>query len=86
LRCPYGDKQREPSGKRCHSLQRKNAADAWVVRDQYRTLMLPFLVRLPLFLIWVMAWLPRLTGGKGQIPDHEYWLQMSDEAKRRASC
>lgn len=28
----------------------------------------------PLLLVWVMARLPRLTGGKGQIPDHEYWL------------
>ena len=28
----------------------------------------------PLLLVWVMARLPRLTGGKGQIPDHEYWF------------
>lgn len=52
----------------------KNSADAWVTRDQYRILMLLFLVGLPLLLVWVMAWLPRLTGGKGQIPDHEYWF------------
>jgi uncharacterized membrane protein len=52
----------------------KSDADAWVSRDQYRILILLFLVGLPLFLVWGMAWLPRLTGGKGQIPDHEYWF------------
>jgi len=52
----------------------KNDADAWVSRDQYRVLILIVLIGLPLFLVWVMAWLPRLTGGKGQIPDHEYWF------------
>lgn len=57
----------------------KNGADTWVTRDQYRILMLLFLVGLPLLLVWVMARLPRLTGGKGQIPDHEYWF--ADERK-----
>jgi uncharacterized membrane protein len=52
----------------------KNDADAWVSRDQYRVLILLALIGLPVFLVWVMAWLPRLTGGKGQIPDHEYWF------------
>jgi uncharacterized membrane protein len=52
----------------------KNEADAWVSRDQYRILVLLSLVGLPSLLIWMMAWLPRLTGGKGQIPDHEYWF------------
>src|SRR4249919_1204718 len=52
----------------------KNEADSWVSRDQYRVFILLFLVGLPLLLVWVMAWLPRLTGGKGQIPDHEYWF------------
>jgi hypothetical protein len=33
-----------------------------------------FIIGLPLLLVWVMAWLPRLTSGKGQIPDHEYWF------------
>ena len=64
----------------------KNEADSWVSRDQYRVFILLFLVGLPLLLVWVMAWLPRLTGGKGQIPDHEYWFAMSDETKRNASC
>jgi hypothetical protein len=37
-------------------------------------LMLSCLIGLPLSLVWLMARLPRLTGGKGQIPDHEYWF------------
>ena len=62
----------------------KNEADAWVDRDQYRILLLLCLVGLPLLLVWVMAWLPRLTGGKGQIPDHEYWFahERRDETER----
>jgi hypothetical protein len=52
----------------------KNGADAWVARDQYRILMLLCLIGLPLLVVWVMARLPRLTGGKGQIPDHEHWF------------
>ena len=43
-------------------------------RGQYRVFILLFLVGVPLLLVWVMAWLPRLTGGKGQIPDCEYWF------------
>ncbi|MGA8997848.1 MAG: hypothetical protein WB463_08200 [Pseudolabrys sp.] len=62
----------------------KNGADAWVARDQYRILMLSCLIGLPLLLVWLMAWLPRLTGEKGQIPDHEYWLatEQRDATKR----
>jgi uncharacterized membrane protein len=52
----------------------KNGADAWVTRGQYRILIVAALIGLPLLLVWLMARLPRLTGGKGQIPDHEYWF------------
>jgi uncharacterized membrane protein len=52
----------------------KNNADAWVARDHYRILILLCLVGVPLLLVWLMARLPRLTGGKGQIPDYEYWF------------
>jgi uncharacterized membrane protein len=52
----------------------KNEADGWVSRDQYRGFILLFLVGLPLLLVGVMAWLPRLTSGKGQIPNCEYWF------------
>jgi hypothetical protein len=43
----------------------KKSADTLVSRDQYRVLILLFLIGLPLLLVWVMAWLPRITGGKG---------------------
>lgn len=49
-------------------------ADAWISREQYRALILLFLIGVPLLLVGLMAWLPLLTGGKGQIPDHEYWF------------
>lgn len=52
----------------------KNSDDAWISRDLYRVLILLSLIGLPLLLIWVMALLPRLTDGMGQIPDHEYWF------------
>src|SRR4051794_5258082 len=52
----------------------KGAADGWVTRDQYRWSLPLVLVGLPVLLVWLMAGLPRLTQGKGQIPDAEYWF------------
>jgi len=50
------------------------AADGWTTRETYRVYVLLSLAGLPLLLIWVMAGLPRLTKGKGQIPNCEYWF------------
>ena len=55
-------------------------ADNWMTRDYYRVFILLFLVGLPLLLVWVMAGLPLITGGKGQIPNCEYWF--ADERQR----
>jgi hypothetical protein len=49
-------------------------ADGWINRENYRFLMSSLLVLLPLLLVWLMAGLPRLTNGKGQIPNCEYWF------------
>ena len=49
-------------------------ADGWTNRDHYRLFIVLFLVGLPLLLVWVMAGLPRLTNGRGQIPNCEYWF------------
>jgi uncharacterized membrane protein len=49
-------------------------ADGWMKRDRYGLLMLSFLVGVPALLVWVMAGLPRLTNGKGQIPNNDYWF------------
>jgi uncharacterized membrane protein len=49
-------------------------ADGWMTRDQYRYYILGFLILLPSLLVWVMAVLPRLTGGRGQIPNSDYWF------------
>ena len=48
--------------------------DRWITRDHYRVLALVTLVGLSPLLVWVMGILPRYTGGRGQIPDPEYWF------------
>jgi uncharacterized membrane protein len=50
------------------------AADNWTTRETYRVFALLSLAGLPLLLVWIMAGLPRLTKGRGQIPDCEYWF------------
>lgn len=50
------------------------SADNWIDRDTYRVFALLTLVTLPLLLVWLMAGLPRLTKGRGQVPDCEYWF------------
>jgi uncharacterized membrane protein len=54
--------------------------DGWATRDQYRVLIMASLLGMPLLLVSIMAGLPRLTKGKGQIPDGEYWF--ADERRR----
>ena len=58
-----------------------SAPDGWVSREKYGIFALLFLVGLPLGLFAVMAGLPRLTGGKGLIPNSEYWF--ADERKQQ---
>ena len=52
-------------------------ADAWATRQEYLLFILLLLVLLPSLLVWLMAGLPRLTKGKGQIPNCEYWFAPS---------
>lgn len=52
----------------------RSAPDGWLTREQYGLYALLFLIALPLLLFAAMAGLPHLTGGKGQIPNHEYWF------------
>jgi uncharacterized membrane protein len=58
-----------------------SAPDGWVSREEYGIFALLFLVGLPLVLFAVMAGLPRVTGGKGLIPNSEYWF--ADERKQQ---
>jgi uncharacterized membrane protein len=51
-----------------------NFADGWVTRQQYGFYALLLLIGLPLLLFAAMAGLPRLTEGKGQVPNCEYWF------------
>jgi len=50
------------------------AADSWTTRETYQVFVLLSLVGLPLLLVWLVAGLPRLTKGRGQVPDCEYWF------------
>jgi uncharacterized membrane protein len=50
------------------------AADGWTSREGYRLFILVALVALPSLLVWVMAGLPQLTKGNGQVPNNEYWF------------
>jgi len=58
-----------------------SAPDRWVSREQYGIFALLFLIGLPLILFAVMAGLPSLTGGKGFVPNNEYWF--ADERKQQ---
>jgi uncharacterized membrane protein len=49
-------------------------ANRWTSREDYRLFILLSLTALPSLLVWLMAGLPRLTNGRGQIPDPEYWF------------
>jgi len=57
-----------------------NAPDGWTSQNAYRIAVLAALVGAPVLLVWLMGWMPRLTSGKGQVPDHHYWF---DPARRR---
>jgi hypothetical protein len=58
-------------------------ADRWATREHYRSLIFVLLVSAPLILVWIMAGLPRLTKGKGQIPYAAYWF--ADEHRKATS-
>jgi len=51
------------------------SADGWTSRESYRLYMLFFLTVVPSLLVWLMAGLPRVTNGRGQIPNAEYWFE-----------
>jgi uncharacterized membrane protein len=58
-----------------------SAPDRWVSREEYGIFALLFVVGLPPVLFAIMAGLPRLTNGKGLIPNNEYWF--ADERKQQ---
>jgi uncharacterized membrane protein len=58
-----------------------SAPDGWVSREEYGIFALFFVIGLPLILFAIMAGLPRLTSGKGFIPNNEYWF--ADERKQQ---
>jgi uncharacterized membrane protein len=58
-----------------------SAPDGWVSREGYGIFASLFVIGLPLILFAIMAGLPRLTRGKGLIPNNEYWF--ADERKQQ---
>ena len=48
--------------------------DAWTSREEYRFLVLLAIIGLPMSLVGVMGGLPRLTNGRGQVPNPEHWF------------
>jgi uncharacterized membrane protein len=57
-----------------------SSPNIWVSREEYGIFALLFVIGLPLILFVIMAGLPRLTSGKGFIPNNEYWF--ADERKQ----
>ncbi len=51
-----------------------NAPDHWVSRQFYVNVVLINIMGAPLLLFWLMGWMPRLTGGRGQVPNSDYWF------------
>ena len=49
-------------------------ADGWTSREGYRFLVVLALTGLPTLLVAVMGGLPRLTNGRGQVPNPEHWF------------
>jgi hypothetical protein len=60
-----------------------SAPDRWVSREQYGIFAFLFLIGLPLILFAMMAGMPRLTDGKGFIPNNKYWF--ADERKQQTN-
>ena len=50
------------------------AANGWQSRDGYQAWMLALVVALPLSLVALLAWLPRIGACLTNIPNKDYWL------------
>ena len=66
-------------------------ADGWTTHSGYRSFILTFVIGLPVILVGLMAGLPHLTNGAGQIPNSAYWFaperrQMTLTFLTRHSC
>jgi len=49
-------------------------ANGWMSRDGYRLLALALVLGLPLTMLGVTVWAPRLSGSFVKLPHREYWL------------
>jgi len=53
---------------------RSEEPNAWTPRDTYVAIMVAAATLLPLFLVTVITWLPRIFPGAVNIPNRDYWL------------
>ena len=53
---------------------RSDRPSAWAPRDSYVAIMVGTATLLPLFLVALMTWLPRVFPGAVNIPNRDYWL------------
>jgi hypothetical protein len=48
--------------------------NGWMTREGYRVFMLLFVTVLPLFVVAMAGWLPRLFPGAANIPNRRHWM------------
>jgi hypothetical protein len=53
---------------------RTDQPNAWTPRDTYVAIMVGAATLLPLFLVTLITWLPRVFPGAVNIPNRDYWL------------
>src|SRR6516162_8594950 len=58
----------------------------WATANVFRMLITTPLLGLALLLVWLFAGQPRLTNGRGQIPDCEYWFSEGQRHATQAFC
>jgi hypothetical protein len=52
----------------------RNLPNGWMSRDGYLAFMLAFATLLPIVIVGVVGWLPRVAPRSVNIPNREYWL------------
>ena len=86
----FGDLDTMPERVAIH-FRANGEADGWITHNGYRSFILTFIIGLPVILMGLMAGLPHLTNGAGQIPNRAYWFalerrQMTFAFLTRHSC
>ncbi len=62
-----------------------NLANGWMSRDHYVVFMLAFATLLPIVIVGMIGWLPRILPRSVSIPNRDYWLAPPRRATTLAS-